>query len=190
MKRTIIFLAVMLGLAAAAAAQPKAAGVRIGTTGLEAVYLHNLSKDAFIEGNIGFDFGVDSGAGFKITGLYNVVCARPAWTNSGSWAIYAGAGVSLGNVYDMVSYKVLDEKKSYPDNGFMVALTGQVGLEYNFDFPLQLAVDMRPYLGMHINDGKFRIPETDMTVDYESKAGFYGNGLLGFIPTLSVRYRF
>jgi len=72
----------------------------------------------------------------------------------------------------------------------MLALTGQVGIEYNFDFPLQISLDIRPYFGMHINDGRFRIPNTDTVVKYEKKIGFYDNGLLGFAPCLSVRYRF
>lgn len=72
--------------------------------------------------------------------------------------------------------------KAHPlDYGFMIALAAQIGLEYNFWFPLQLSLDIRPYFGLHVNDG-FHI--------YKSKAGFYNYGMMGFIPTLSVRYRF
>lgn len=191
MKRFLIAFAVLVGTAVAVSAQPRSAGLRIGAAGLDAVYQHSLSKNTFIEGNFGLDFGVKKNAGFKLTGIYNMVLARPAWTDKGSWAIYAGPGVSLGNVYDMVKYDIMNKKMPFPDNGFMLALTGQVGLEYNFEFPLQIAVDLRPMIGLHVNDGKFRDPATNVLIEgYESKVGFYGNGLIGFIPNISVRYRF
>lgn len=191
MKRFLIAFAVLVGTAVALSAQPRSAGFRIGAAGLDAVYQHSLSKNTFIEANFGLDFGVNNNAGFKLTGIYNMVLARPAWTNKGSWAIYAGTGVSLGNVHDMVTYEVINDKMSYSDNGFMLALTGQVGLEYNFKSPIQIAVDLRPMIGLHVNDGKFRDPVTNVVVEgYESKVGFYGNGLIGFIPNISVRYRF
>jgi hypothetical protein len=66
-----------------------------------------------------------------------------------------------------------------------------IGLEYTFAAaPLTLALNVRPCFGIHINDGRFRIPETDLTVKYGSKTGFYDNGLLGFAPSLALRYRF
>lgn len=191
MKRFLIAFAVLLGTAVAVSAQSRSSGFRIGAAGLDAVYQHSLSKNTFIEGNFGLDFGVNNNAGFKLTGIYNMVLARPAWTDKGSWAIYAGPGVSLGNVHDMVTYEVINDKMTFSDNGFMLALTGQIGLEYNFQSPLQISVDLRPMIGLHVNDGKFRDPATNKVVEgFESKVGFYGNGLIGFIPNISVRYRF
>ena len=72
----------------------------------------------------------------------------------------------------------------------MIAAAGHVGLEYTFDFPLQLCIDLRPCFGIHVNDGKFYDKETGIRVDYGGKVGFYDNGLLGFAPSLSVRYCF
>ena len=92
----------------------------------------------------------------------------------GTWALYAGPGVSLGYVGDKVTYKNELTKINTRDHGFMFALAAQAGIEYNFDFPLQLAADIRPYIGLHVGQ----------------KAGFYDRGLLGLIPTLSARYRF
>ena len=193
MKRFLITIAIILGGTTAAFAQPRSAGLRIGATGLDAVYQHTtLNKDEFIEGTIGLDFGVKGNAGFKIGGAYNMVLARPALTNKGSWAIYAGPAAAFGNVYDMVTYEVFDEKVKYPDNGFMFAVGGQAGIEYNFEgFPIQASIDLRPMVGIHVNDGKFRDPATNTIIEgFESKSGFYGNGFIGFIPHLSVRYRF
>ena len=192
MKRFIISIAILLGVALAVSAQPKSVGLRLGGTGLDATYQHYMGKDRFAEGNLGLDFGYNANGnvGVKLTAIYNIVWARPAWTEQGSWALYAGPGLSIGFVDDQVPYEIADVISGYYDNGFMLAIAGQVGLEYSFDFPLCLSIDIRPYIGMHINDGRFRVPNTDTIVRYESKIGFYDNGLLGLTPTISVRYRF
>ena len=130
MKKTIIIIAVMLGFAFAASAQPKAIGGRLGY-GIEASYQHTLGAPHFLELNAGI-FGLNH-VGFRFTGLYNFVFAQPNWTPRGSWAWYAGPGVSLGTAH-------------YNDkNGqFFAGIAGQLGLEYEFWFPLQLSVDLRP----------------------------------------------
>ena len=158
MKKTIIIIAVMLGFAFAASAQPKAIGGRLGY-GIEASYQHTLGAPHFLELNAGI-FGINH-VGFRFTGLYNFVFAQPNWTPRGSWAWYAGPGVSLGTAH-------------YNDkNGqFFAGIAGQLGLEYEFWFPLQLSVDLRPQFGFC--DG-----------------AFYMDGVTyGFVPTLSVRYAF
>lgn len=165
-----------------AEAQPRAAGIRLGVTGFEASYQHAFGKD-FLEAGAGIDFGY-GGAGFKATGIYNFVFARPAWSDRGSWGLYAGPGLSLGYVSDRCTttspwtdyYGVTHtNKRHFADSGFMFAFTGQAGLEYTFWFPLQLSVDIRPYFGFHTSS---------------SGTGFYNYGMMGFVPTLSARYRF
>ena len=158
MKKTIIIIAVMLGFAFAASAQPKAIGGRLGY-GIEASYQHTLGAPHFLELNAGI-FGLNH-VGFRFTGLYNFVFAQPNWTPRGSWAWYAGPGVSLGTAH-------------YNDkNGqFFAGIAGQLGLEYEFWFPLQLSVDLRPQFGFCGGE-------------------FYMDGVTyGFVPTLSVRYAF
>ena len=83
--------------------------------------------------------------------------AQPAWTARGEWGFYAGPGLALGF-----------------NKGVSIAVQGQVGLEYTFWFPLQLAVDLKPQFGLYANHG----------------ASFFTEGLYGFVPSLSVRYRF
>lgn len=190
-----IFVAVLLAAILAvgsASAQPKSVGIRGGYTGLNVNYQHFLVGINFIEADLGTDFGYNANGnvGVKASGTYNFVWARPAWTDKGTWALYAGPGISLGWVDDQVPYKVYDVIYPYYDNGFMMALNAQVGIEYNFPFPLQISLDLRPEVGFHINDGRFRIPNTDNVVRYEKKIGFYDNGLNGLFPTLSIRYRF
>ncbi len=87
----------------------------------------------------------------KLTGIYQWV-----WNIDGGFNWYAGPGAGAGFVsYDRYY-------KNYPDNrdretdayGF---LTGDAGIEYNFDFPLLLSFDVRP----QINFGY----RNDLTVD-------------------------
>jgi opacity protein-like surface antigen len=176
MKRISIIISMLLCISAVASAQHRAAGLRIGTTGLDASYQYSMNRNTFLQGDLGMDFGssADAAVGFKVTGTYNMIWARPAWTDMGTWAIYAGPGVSLGYVGDKVTYKNEMVKVKTRDHGFMFAIAAQAGIEYNFEFPLQLAADIRPYIGLHVGQ----------------KAGFYDRGLLGLIPTLSARYRF
>ena len=191
MKR-IIFIVILSALAACAYAQPRAMGLRAGATGLEASYEHSTSPVQFIQGDLGMDFGynVNGRPGVKATAIYNFIWARPNWTTQGSWAIYAGPGLSLGFVDDQVPYEIGDAIIGHYDNGFMIGVVGQVGIEYAFRFPLQLALAVRPCFGLHVNDGKFRERDTGLTVNYGGKTDFYDNGLLGFVPSLSIRYCF
>lgn len=194
MKKILIitFLAV---LATTTMAQPRAAGLRLGGTGLEASYQHTIGKN-FIEAELGMDFGHPSipEVGFRAGAMYNFVLANPAWTEKGKWGIYAGPGLSLGYVNDRVTYSmVTPEGKKYryhpAEYGFMFSLSGQIGLEYTFWFPLQISVDIRPYIGFHVNDGKVRYGNKVVTTG-ASKVGFYESGMMGFVPSVSFRYRF
>ena len=191
MKRSIIILAAMLA-ATTALAQPRSAGVRMGAGGLEASYQHSTFRDQFIDVNAGLDFGYNANGrlGYKVTAIYNFIWARPAWTSRGSWELYAGPGLSMGGVDHQAVHKVGKERFGYNDGGFMLAVAAQVGVGYEFEFPLQVSLDVRPCFGFHINDGTHSDPVTGVTINYGSNAGFYDNGMMGFIPSVSVRYRF
>ena len=192
MKKYLLIAAVIISSAAAALGQPRAIGMRVGATGFDVAYLHSFFPKQFLEADLGLDFGynVNGRAGFKVAAFYNFVWATPAWTNRGDWALYAGPGLALGYVDDIMPYDFDDKRIGIYDNGFMAALSAQVGLKYTFWFPLQLAIDIRPYFGLHINDGRIKNPYSDQIEYRDSKTGFYDNGLLRFAPTLSVRYKF
>ena len=133
MKKIILLAALMLGLAVAASAQPRAIGLR-GGYGIEASYQHTLSKTNFVQADLGFTAG-----GFNMTATYNWMLFKPQWTDRGEWGVYAGPGVTLGsNVYSTLSYRP----------GFHIGVAGIVGLEYTFWFPLPLSVDIRPQFGL------------------------------------------
>ena len=219
MKKTILTIGILIGAAAASLAQttedmlqpaqtsqpvqqqflqnikigghPESIGLRVGAMGVDVSYNHSLNSKEFIQADLGIDFGynVSGTPGLKATAIYNWIWAHPAWTDTGRWALYAGGGLSLGYVEDAVPYSIADQPiTGIYDPGFMIAAAAQVGISYTFDFPLQLALDLRPFFGIHSNDGKIRVG--DQEISYGGKTGFYDNGLMGFIPTISARYMF
>ncbi len=139
MKKAFLILAVLIGSAAAALAQPKAIGGRLGFNCADFSYQNYVLGNDFLEIDLGIDNGSDMG-NFHADGIYNFMILRPDWTTSGSWGFYAGPGASIA------VWNKDDETTVHA--GFL----GNVGLEYNFDFPLQLSVDLRPRLMFSGND--------------------------------------
>jgi hypothetical protein len=159
------------------AQQPKALGIRAGAAGTEISYQHSLSPEKFLSVDAGLDFGysLSGKLGARVNGSYNFIWASPKWTKKGTWNIYAGPGVSTGWVEDRYVIKNGEERKNGYTHGFMLGITGLVGLEYNFTFPLQLSLEVKPCLGLHLAD---------------KSVSFYDNGLLGFTPSLGIRYAY
>lgn len=162
MKKLVLILAIALGFTAVAVAQPKAIGGRLGGWGVQASYEHYLGGDNFIEATLGIDPFNDD-LGFNVTGIYNFVFATPSWSSKGSWAWYAGPGISGGTMFN--------DKKDVKDSKAYFGIIGQVGLEYQFWFPLQLSADLRPMVAFCKGDTLFRTA-------------------YAVCPTISVRYMF
>lgn len=154
MKKIIMMAVLALGVAIAANAQPRAIGARFGW-GTEVTYQHTVHANDFVELNLGA-YGFDA---LNIASTYNFMIAQPQWTNKGEWGFYAGPGLAITTGFRDVA----------------ISVAGQIGLEYTFWFPLQLSIDLRPQIGVHIHKGG---------------AHYFNDGLFGFTPTLSVRYRF
>lgn len=124
MKKIILVIAAVLCMGAAASAQSRALGLRI-TNGAEVSYQHSLGMD-FVEADLGWYSN-----GFYLSGIYNFVFAEKCDFN-----FYAGPGASLGYFNsDSVS-------------GFNLGIAGMIGMEYNFNIPLQLSLDWRPVLNL------------------------------------------
>ena len=163
MKKIILIAALALGFAVAATAgnpiekkfggKTRALGLR-GGYGFELSYQHSLGEN-FVEADLGL-WGFNT---LNAVATYNWMLAQPQWTSRGDWGFYAGPGVAVG--FDFNSATA----------GVNVGAVGQIGLEYTFWFPLQLSIDIRPQLGVHIGNG-----------DLFHVSGFY--------PTLAARYRF
>lgn len=191
MKRIVSVAVLLIAFAMSSYSQPKAVGGRIGASGFEASYQHGITPSIFLEADLGLDYLW--AAGFKATGMLNYSFLKPSWTSKGEWDLYAGVGLSTGYVYDKslshftyhhpyygTKHRVLD-RWGY---GFMFGFPVQVGLSYTFWFPLKLAVDIRPTFGLHVSEHLH--PDSSKM----SNVGFYGNGIYGFIPTVSAYYAF
>lgn len=119
MKKIILIAALVLGFAAAASAQPKAIGLRIGY-GAELSYQHNVGAN-FIEA----DLGLESFKNLGVAATYNFSIAE----FGDGFKFYAGPGIGLGFAESL-----------------MVGVAGQAGIEYNFaSAPVNISVDVRPY---------------------------------------------
>lgn len=119
MKKIILIAALVLGFAAAASAQPKAIGLRIGY-GAELSYQHNVGAN-FIEA----DLGLESFKNLGVAATYNFSIAE----FGDGFKFYAGPGIGLGFAESL-----------------MVGIAGQAGVEYNFaSAPVNISVDVRPY---------------------------------------------
>lgn len=140
MKKIIILAAAILGFAVAASAQPKALGLRLGY-GADLSYQHTLGGANFLEA----DLGLESFKSLNLAATYNFMIAQ----FGDGFGFYAGPGIGVGFAEHL-----------------RVGIAGQVGLEYNFNAPVQLSLDVRPYFD------------------------FMGAGLVGWYPHLGVRYRF
>ena len=73
MKKIIVLAAVILGFSVAAAAQPRAIGVRVGNGG-EISYQHTLGQN-FLEVDGGLGLGFDGVFNIGATGIYNFMIA-------------------------------------------------------------------------------------------------------------------
>lgn len=130
MKKLLLVTIVVLGFATAAMAQPRAIGGRVGY-GLEFSYQHGLGDANMIQLDAGFPGFFGFGAAATYDWIFNI---------NGGWNWFAGVGGGVG-LYDFI------------DPLFFVGAAGRIGVEYNFDFPLQLSVDWRPIVGPYFYDG-------------------------------------
>ena len=151
MKKIILAAALVLGFAVAASAQPRAIGVRIGNGG-EISYQHSMGSN-FLEVDGGLGLGlVDDVFNVGATGIYNFMISE----FGNGFGFYAGPGAGVGLALGDVNYLAL-------------SAAGMVGIEYNFNFPLQISLDFRQHIGI----------------------GFSGNGI--WAPSsvgLGLRYQF
>ena len=147
MKKIILSAIMLIGLAFAAQAQDiskNALGLRFasnGGFGTEISFQRGLSKNNRLELDLGWrnrsnydNNGYDDNA-IKLAALYQWV-----WNIDGGFNWYAGVGGGAGNY----SYDDKDDKR-YSDT--FVFAAGDIGLEYNFDFPLLISLDFRPEFG-------------------------------------------
>lgn len=158
MKKSMIVLACMLFGSMYTNAQSNAIGLRVGAGngfGTEISYQMPMGGNR-LELDLGLNLG-DHYSRIGLTGVYQWVMPL-----EGNFNWYAGVGASLG---------IWDHDDDFVDNndndGFALGAAGQLGIEYNFNIPLQLSLDWRPNFWV--------IPGTD----------FDWNGI-----ALGIRYKF
>ncbi|WMI67380.1 hypothetical protein [Mangrovimonas sp. YM274] len=143
MKKLFLVALALVGFSFASQAQlisPNAIGLRLGDSdgmGAEISYQRALGLDNRLE----IDFGWRDGNhhdGVKLTGIYQWV-----WNIDGGFNWYAGPGAGLAS-YDEHHANGHDH---YDDHDTFLFIGGDIGIEYSFDFPLLLSLDLRPEWG-------------------------------------------
>ncbi len=125
-----------------------AIGLRLGSNdgfGTEISYQHGLSGNNRVEIDLGWRSSKNVDA-FKLTGLYQFV-----WEIQNNFNWYAGVGGGIGSW----KHEFNNGGSKFKDNGTFIFAAGDIGIEYVFDFPLLLSLDVRPELGFSkdYNDG-------------------------------------
>jgi len=146
MKKLVLLVIVSLSFGTMVYSQSisdNALGLRLGDSGgfgAEISY-----QRAFGDNNRGeFDLGWRTGnnfSGFKLAGLYQWV-----WQIDGGFNWYAGVGGGLGSFS-------FDNGPFRDTTDTFIFAAGDIGIEYDFDFPLLISLDFRPEFGFgNIND--------------------------------------
>jgi hypothetical protein len=148
MKKIIVTAILLIGLGFSATAQEiskNAIGLRLGNNdgfGGEVSYQRRLSKNNRLELDLGMRNQTYRNSGYnyesravKLEALYQWI-----WQIDGGFNWYAGAGGGIGSYSNNVV-------NNYPTSGTFLLVAGEIGIEYLFDFPLQLSLDFRPEVG-------------------------------------------
>jgi hypothetical protein len=131
MKKMFLTLALVVSMVGTLSAQVdgKAIGLRFGGlygSGAEISYQHPLGDANRLEVDLGLNYH-----GLGLNGIYQWVWDLSALSEGFKW--YAGVGGGIGTY-----------RTSSLSTGLGVNILGQIGIEYNFNIPLQLSLDYRP----------------------------------------------
>ncbi|WP_046745598.1 hypothetical protein [Kordia zhangzhouensis] len=136
MKKLLLVSMLFMGYhASAQQISENALGLRIGGNngfGTEISYQRALWDNNRLELDLGWKDSDEYDA-FKLTSLYQWL-----WNIDGKFNWYAGAGGGIGS---------WSSNRELTNDGFFVFLAGDIGIEYSFDFPLALSLDIRPEIG-------------------------------------------
>ncbi|EIJ40584.1 hypothetical protein [Galbibacter orientalis] len=154
MKKIILLSFLAIGFASTAYSQEvskNALGLRLGDGdgfGAEISYQRGLSANNRLELDLGWKDSNHYDA-FRLTGLYQWV-----FPIEGDFNWYVGAGGGLGG-YDTDDDYDFDGN-DHDDSGMFAFIAGDIGVEYDFNFPLLLSLDFRPEIGFNdIDDDDF-----------------------------------
>jgi len=162
MKKVIVSAVLFVGAVLSSQAQDiskNSIGLRLSDNdgfGAEISYQRRLTPINRLEFDLGWR-NSDEVDAIKLAGMYQWI-----WNIDKGLNWYAGAGGGIG------SWRYSNEGES--NNGTFVFISGNLGIEYQFDFPLQLTLDVRPEI--YLLSGDYR--ETNFGPDL----------------ALGIRYRF
>lgn len=158
-----LLIAILAVAGLTAYAQPRAVGVRLDY-GVEVSYEHGFGEANMLS----VDFGVPAFRGLQAVITYDWIDpfnAPVPWDKRGEWHWYMGVGGAVAAPFQF--------------NGFSIGAAGRIGIEYDFWFPLQLSIDLRPTLGFGLYpEGEGEKPRPGVSTDIYSALGF------------AVRYKF
>jgi len=146
MKKISIVASLLLGLTFSTSAQSvanNAIGLRLGDNdgfGGEISYQRKLDTNNRLELDLGWRNSNDVDA-IKLVGLYQWVM-----NIDGGFNWYAGLGAGIG------TWKL--DNRFNDNNGVYGLVAGDIGIEYDFDIPIQLSLDFRPEI--YFNSDDFR----------------------------------
>ena len=142
MKKAFLILVAVIGLGFAANAQNL--GFRLGTSnhggGAEISWQQGMGSNNRLELDLGFN-GLFSNSKYQFINLTGIYQWHWYIINGLGW--YVGPGATAGIFPNS-------------DSPFGIAVGGQIGLDYDFYFPLQLSLDARPmwnFLGAYAGFG-------------------------------------
>ncbi|NND88033.1 MAG: hypothetical protein HKM28_02170 [Flavobacteriaceae bacterium] len=147
MKKNLLVLAFIVGGMFTMSAQSiskNAIGVRLGDSdgfGTEVNYQRAVGTN---NNRIELGAGFRSNSSFdaiKLVGLYEWV-----WNIDGGFNWYVGPGAGVGKI-DFDGGRFENDPR-FDDDETFAFLAGVAGIEYNFDFPLLLSLDVRPEFGL------------------------------------------
>jgi len=141
----LLFIALFLVVASVGAQEVSnhTLGLRLGDSdgfGAEVSYQKSIGRYNRVEFNLGWRDSREFDA-FKLSGVYQWM--REISTDF-NW--YYGFGGGVGSVD--FEPTIRNNQPFLPDGGLFVFAAGNVGVEYNFDFPLLLSLDIRPEIGV------------------------------------------
>lgn len=152
MKKSVLLILTVIVLGLQANAQDiskNAIGIRLSESdgfGPEVNYQRAVGDDNRLEFGLAFH-GQRYHNAVKLTGIYQWV-----WNIDGGFNWYAGPGVGAGIVSYDRKHKDYPYDDRYNDSEAFGFLTGDIGIEYNFDFPLLVSVDFRPQANLGYRD--------------------------------------
>ena len=140
-------IAVLAVASLAAYAQPRAIGARLG--GFDGIsYQHGFGESNMLEVELGWGLCGNINSAIARAGhtlqaavTYDWIDpfgAKVPWNEKGEWHWYLGVGGAGGYIFN---------------NAGFIGAAGRCGIEYDFWFPLQLAIDYRPVIGVGLWDG-------------------------------------